>query len=218
MVNKIELVSFNLCPFVQRSVITLLQKNITFDIRYIDLSNPPDWFNAISPLGKVPLLQVDGEVLFESAVINEYLDEITPPSLHPEDVLQKAKNRAWIEFASDMIGNQYLMSIEKDTLAYEQFLNTIQSQFNILEKQLIHSPYFNGTEFSLADAAFAPLFMRYAVMQQQLNLNIIPENSALSRWSQALLGLPSVKQSVIPEFDQLFIDYLRNQGGCIMAG
>ncbi len=77
-----QLISFVLCPFVQRSVITLKEKQVPFDITYVDLQNLPDWFNAISPMGKVPVLRVDEKrVLFESAVINEYLDETNPPPL-----------------------------------------------------------------------------------------------------------------------------------------
>lgn len=58
----IELVSFKICPFVQRSVIALNEKNIDYKITYIDLASPPDWFNEISPLGKVPVLKVDDAV------------------------------------------------------------------------------------------------------------------------------------------------------------
>ncbi len=79
--QPIELISFNLCPFVQRSVITLNKKGIDYKITYIDLADKPDWFLALSPLGKVPVLKHGDEVLFESAVINEYLDEITPQQI-----------------------------------------------------------------------------------------------------------------------------------------
>ena len=110
----IELISFKTCPYVQRAVITLKHKQIDFDITYVDLDDPPDWFLELSPLKKVPVLKVDGEVLFESAVINEYLDEITGGELQPKDPLARAKNRAWIEFASNMIGNLYRMKMSKD--------------------------------------------------------------------------------------------------------
>lgn len=66
----IELISFKTCPFVQRSVITLKEKGIDFKTTYIDLAEKPAWFLAISPLGKVPVLKIGDEVLFESAVIN----------------------------------------------------------------------------------------------------------------------------------------------------
>ncbi len=61
---SLHLISFKTCPFVQRAVITLKHKNIDFDITYIDLADPPDWFLEISPLEKVPVLKVDDEILF----------------------------------------------------------------------------------------------------------------------------------------------------------
>ena len=85
---KLRLVSFKICPFVQRAVITLKYRNVPFEITYIDLKDPPDWFQEISPLGKVPVLLVDDSPLFESAVINEYLDEITGGGLLPSDPLE----------------------------------------------------------------------------------------------------------------------------------
>ena len=111
MPNTPELISFDICPFVQRSVITMIEKGQEFDITYIDLANKPEWFLKISPFGKVPVLKVDDTVLFESAVINEYLDEINPPSMHPGDALTKAHNRAWIEFSSQLNMNLFQWSV-----------------------------------------------------------------------------------------------------------
>lgn len=92
----VELITHVLCPYVQRSVIVLREKNIPYRRTDIDLADKPDWFREISPLGKVPIL-VTGErrSLFESAVICEYLNDITPGSLHPEDALERAEHRAW---------------------------------------------------------------------------------------------------------------------------
>ena len=85
----------NLCPYVQRSVITLLHKQVEHSITDIDLSNRPDWSSTMSPLGKVPVLRADGDtVLFESAVINEYIDETTAAPLQPADPLLRAQNCA----------------------------------------------------------------------------------------------------------------------------
>ena len=80
--------------------------NITqkFDIEYIDLANKPDWFLKLSPLGKVPILIVnENDVLFESAVINEYLDEVVGVKTLSSDPLEKAKERAWIEYSSSLL-------------------------------------------------------------------------------------------------------------------
>src|SRR5688572_11309954 len=93
--EKIELISYKLCPFVQRSVILLKEKNIDFDIKYLEadeLKNKPEWFLKISPLGKVPVIKIDDRVLFESAIINEYLDETNPPYFQPSDPFIKAQN------------------------------------------------------------------------------------------------------------------------------
>ncbi|NOX75910.1 MAG: glutathione S-transferase family protein [Gammaproteobacteria bacterium] len=90
---KPELISFNICPYVERSVITLAEKGVDFDITYIDVYDPPVWFRDISPLGKVPVLRYGDAVIFESAIINEFLDEITPPPLHPTDPLTRAQHR-----------------------------------------------------------------------------------------------------------------------------
>ena len=99
------LVSHDLCPYVQRAAILLMEKAIPHERVTIDLAAKPDWFLAISPLGRVPLLRIGDAVLFESAVICEYLDETTPGSLHPADPLDRAQHRAWIEFGSSLLND-----------------------------------------------------------------------------------------------------------------
>lgn len=105
-----KLVSFNLCPFVQRSVIVLNEKDVPYEIDYIDLGNKPDWFLAISPTGKVPVVQTpDGVNLFESAVINEYLDEMHEPRLLPAAPLDRAQDRMWRDFMADLYGPTFML-------------------------------------------------------------------------------------------------------------
>jgi len=205
-----ELISFSLCPFVQRSVITLLEKKIDFKLTYIDLGEPPEWFAEISPLGKVPVLRVGDAVLFESAVINEYLDEVSRPVLHPADALIRAQNRAWIEFGSDMIMNHYNMMIARDLNSFENLRKRLKSQFEQLEKISGVGPYFNGLEFSLVDAAFAPLFMRIDLLDEQYPLNLYPINSRVGLWGSALAKLDSVKNSVTSDFDQVYSRFVKS--------
>src|SRR3989344_2258309 len=87
---RLTLISHALCPYVQRAAIVLAEKGIAFERRDIDLANKPDWFLAVSPLGKTPVLLVDGEAIFESAVICEYLEDTALPRLHPANALQQA--------------------------------------------------------------------------------------------------------------------------------
>ncbi len=99
------LVSHHLCPYVQRAAIVLSEKGVVFERRYVDLAAKPGWFRAISPLGKTPVLLVEDEPLFESAVICEYLDETIAPHLHPLDALERARERGWMEFGSAILNN-----------------------------------------------------------------------------------------------------------------
>jgi glutathione S-transferase len=166
---------------------------------------PPDWFLELSPLGKVPVLKVDDEVLFESAVINEYLDEITGGDLQPRDPLARAKNRAWIEFASNMLGNLYMMKMSKDEERYSKYRNLLVSQLERVEKRLGDGPWFNGEEFSLADTAFAPLFRQNSVANNQLSVIDPATMPRVNAWAQRLLALPEVRDSVVDEFEDLYL-------------
>lgn len=210
MKHKPELISFNVCPFVQRSVITLLEKKVDFKLTYIDLSAPPAWFQDISPLGKVPVLKVGDAVLFESAVINEYLDEVNPPALHPEDALMRAQNRAWIEFGSDMIMNHYNMMVATDSNSFIKVKNRLERQFKRLEKILAEGPYFNGENFSLVDAAFAPLFMRIELLDERCPLNLYQMNSRVAKWAGALSKLDSVRSSVTSDFTEVYSSFIKS--------
>lgn len=215
--SSLELVSFDLCPFVQRSVITLLEKEMEFKITYIDLANPPDWFLKISPFGKVPLLRVGDAVIFESAVINEYIDEVSPPSLHPGDPLQRARNRAWIEFASDLLVSQYQMLTASDKTGFVAKSQELIKKLTLIEPQLSNAgDYFNGENFALIDAAIAPLFMRLTILEQHMPQLKLIATPRLKKWRDALLARPSVQQSVIHNFADKFISYL-NQGNYYIA-
>jgi hypothetical protein len=103
MTKQLTLVSHVLCPYVQRAAIVLMEKGVAFDRLDVDLKNKPAWFLAISPLGKTPVLQMDGGAIFESAVICEYLDETIAPRLHPPLALDRARHRSWVEFGSSVL-------------------------------------------------------------------------------------------------------------------
>lgn len=212
---KLELISFKLCPFVQRAVITLLDKNVDFDITYIDLSNPPAWFAEVSPLGKVPVLKVGDEVLFESSVIQEYVDEITPPSSHPADPLIKAKNRAWISFGGELMGMGGLhgLVMEKDADKWQEIINGMQDLLSKLEEVHSGGDFFNGAEFNLIDAAYAPVFSRLALMKDLCGVDVLAKTPKLQAWQQNLINRVCVKDSVVTEFNDLYLGMVKNADG-----
>ncbi len=212
----LELISYKLCPFVQRAAITLEHKGVAFDVQHIDLGEPPAWFGEISPLGKVPVLKHGDAILFESAVINEYIDDITGGDLQSRDPLQKAKDRAWIEFASEMLGSDYMMMVASDQVSFDKYRGALIGHLERLETSMSDGPWFNGERFSLVDTAFAPLFT---------HLEILPEGAAVvdaktmpkvHGWSRRLLELPEVQASVVPDFRVLYAEELERNNSVVL--
>ena len=210
-IPSLHLISHDLCPYVQRAVITLLEKEIPYDRTYINLSNKPDWFAQISPLGKVPLLQVGDEVLFESAVICEYLDEITPGSLHPIDPLEKAKHRAWIEFGSSLLNEIAGFYSAKDEVAFNHKRQSLVDKFGWIERYLTQTPYFAGSQFSLVDAVYAPIFRYFDVFDTIADFSIFSETPQVTSWRLVLQSRPSVQSAVASNYNDLLLDFLKQK-------
>lgn len=210
---KLELISLPICPFVQRSVITLLYKQIPHQVEYIDLNRPPAWFEELSPLGKVPLLKVDGQVLFESAVINEFLDEISPGSLLPQEPLARARCRAWSEVASSMLMSQYRLATAATEAAYDEARAAFLQQAAQVEKQLGEGPYFNGEAFGLVDAAYAPLLQRNRLLNARHVFFREEDFPRIRQWTEALLDMSVVQASAPEDLGRRLAEHIAASGG-----
>ncbi len=206
--NNLELISFKICPFVQRSVIALNEKGVDFDTTYIDLGEPPEWFKQISPLGKVPVLKTNGTAIFESMVIAEYLEEVYPPMLHPNEPVEKARHRSWIEYSSELTMKQYELFIAANKEEFLQLKDAFAQQLNVLHQELSPTgPMFSGADFKLIDAAYAPIFMRIELFEKYYNLDLYAKGSRLDVWSKALMQKEAVKKSVSNDFESAFLEY-----------
>lgn len=210
----LELISFDLCPYAQRAVIALLYKQRPFTLTPIDIADPPQWFLDISPFGKVPVLRVNGEtVIFESTVINEYIDEVFPNRLHPHDPLERALNRSWIEFGSACLVDNFRMISAKTADKFEDVCGDLLEKLQQVETILRRGPYFNGNHFSLVDAAYAPLFVRLELLRGLVDLYTNAELPKTTRWSEKLLAVPAVQRSQAPQFAKLYYEMIRDRGG-----
>jgi glutathione S-transferase len=213
MTRHLKLISHKLCPYVQRAAIALAEKGVPFERVDIDLASKPDWFLAISPLGKVPLLQVPmatGEaVLFESNVICEYIDEaFAEPKLHPQDALERAQHRAWMEFGSSILGDVWGLETTTDAVVFETKRLAVAAKFARVEAALEAGPYFAGAAFSLVDAVFAPIFRYFDVFDRLSDLRIFSDTPKLRAWRTQLALRPSVEAAVPAHYPELLYAFL----------
>jgi len=213
---KLTLISHHLCPFVQRAAIALLEKDVPFERRNIDLSNKPDWFLKLSPLGKVPLLLVDNEtVLFESAAIVEYINDITGGDLLASDALAKSRQRAWIEFASTPIGSIGKLYTARDKDAFDSARAALSDKWQTLEDNLGDGPYFSGENFSLVDAAFAPVFRYFDVIEMLSDIDFFVDVPKVRAWRNVLATRPSVQQAVSEDYAERLLQFLAGKDSVI---
>ncbi|MGV3577023.1 MAG: glutathione S-transferase family protein [Devosia sp.] len=219
--SKLTLISFPTCPYVQRAVIALKEKGVPFDVVYIDLANKPDWFLALSPLGKVPVLKVERDghepaIVFESAVILEYLeDTITEKRLHPSDALERAQHRSWIEFGSQVLGDLWRVSAAKDQTELDNASQALAAKLRRLE-DTIAGPFFAGSQFSLVDAVFAPACRQLDALETIVPTGLTADLPKVADWRKNLAARQSVKDAAPADFVDLYLHRLRNNDAHVL--
>ena len=161
----VKLYNTQMCPYARRTRIVLYEKGIDFEVHEVDLGNKSEEFLSVSPYGKVPVLSVDGTSLYESNIVNEYLDEVhEAPRLMPESPEERALTRSWMCFADDYffpfifrirMGAQRGFSEEQIQEAREK----LQDALSRLEHRLEGRQHLMG-EYTLADIAHGGNFHR----------------------------------------------------------
>jgi glutathione S-transferase len=213
--TKYTLVSFKTCPWVQRAAIVLREKKIEFEFQHIDPDNRPDWFRAISPHNKVPVLRIDDRAaLFESGAIAEYLDDAALPRLHPNDPLERAINRAWIEYLPAFVDITSAHAYVDSQIEFEKAAEKIPLAFEKLEKALsrrAEGPFFNGPHYSLADAAYAPFLQRHLFLERIRKVGHIDRFARVKAWALALAERPSTHSFPPTEFEAMYRDTVKRR-------
>ncbi|HBA32891.1 MAG TPA: glutathione S-transferase family protein [Gammaproteobacteria bacterium] len=215
MNNQLVLISHVLCPYVQRVAIVMMEKGIEHQRRDVDLANKPQWFLAISPLGKTPVLDVGGHALFESAVICEYLEESFAHALHPGDSLARARHRSWMEFSSSILNNIAGFYSASNNELLHQKRDALAQQFQRLESELSSAPYFSGDKFSMVDAFFGPVFRYFDVFEQIDDFGFFQHCPKVLAWRKQLVARESVQRAVTPDYPGRLYDFLRNKNSAL---
>lgn len=219
--SALTLVSHHLCPYVQRAAIALAEKGVAFERVYVDLSNKPDWFRALSPLGKVPLLKVgqDGRdtVIFESAVILEYLEETQMRPLHPADPLERARHRSWIEFGSQILNGIARFYNAETQEALEGEASALAAMFGRVEAELGEGTWFAGADFSLVDAAYGPVFRYFDVFDGIADFGVLAGKPKIAAWRAALAQRTSVRDAVAADYPERLWTFLGRRDSALSA-
>jgi glutathione S-transferase len=196
-----QLVSHPICPYVHRASAFLTEKGVAFDWRPVDLTRKPDWFLALSPRGKVPVLVTDdGTAIFESVVILEYLDETTGPSLLPADPLERARHRMWIEISNDLMTGHYKIATAgtpADRASARRALRDTLERF----EQVVRGPWFDGDALSLVDFAAGPALIRIERLDRWLQLALFDGLPKVTAWMRAVVERPAFRDTLVADSD-----------------
>lgn len=220
--TALTLVSHVLCPYVQRAAIAMTEKGVAHARLDVDLGARPDWFTRISPLGKVPLLLVEEgpepAVIFESAVILEYLEETRAHPLHPADPLARARHRSWIEFGSATLATIARLYNATSDEGFAAECDALRRSFGRIEQALAENgrgPFFDGDALSLVDVTYGPIFRYFDAFEAGATLRLLDDLPRVSAWRTSLAGRESIRTAVVDDFSPRLLAFLAGRGSVL---
>jgi glutathione S-transferase len=178
----------------------LHEKDVDFETYEVDLANKSEEFLKASPTGKVPVVVVDGDSIYESNVVNQYLDEVADgPGLMPEDPKRRAYARIWMSFAdTDFFPAVFVASVGRERGFSEERISEAFEKLEValgkLEERLEGRDYLAG-EFSLADVAHAGNFVRLRELEERGEVSL-DEYPNVAAWMERLEGRKSYEAAV----------------------
>lgn len=209
--GKIRFYSMKFCPYAQRIHLVLDAKQIPYDVVYINLTHKPEWFLEKNPVGKVPCLELEGgEILYESLIIADYLDDAYPQRrLYPNNPLMKAKDKLLIEKFSSVINTMYKLYL--DTSLGRELFDEALAGLGVFERELTKrgTPFFNGRSPGMLDFMIWPWCERADIIRiLRGDQFILPRDRFLRllEWRSAMKEDPAVRGSYLdPEVHAKYI-------------
>ncbi|MFA5704616.1 MAG: glutathione S-transferase N-terminal domain-containing protein [Advenella sp.] len=187
------------CPFSQRCRFVLYEKGMDFEVRDIDLFNKPEDISVMNPYGKVPILVERDLILYESNIINEYIDERFPhPQLMPADPVMRARTRLFLHnFEKELfvsVGVLEDRSLQTDEKRLDLARRTIRDRLSQLAPLLIKNRFMLGEEFSMLDVTVAPLLWRLDHYGIELPKSAAP----LMKYAERIFSRPAYIEALTP--------------------
>ena len=200
-----KIVSFKICPFVQRVTTLLELKGVEYEVEYINLSDKPQWFLDVSPNGQVPILITDDkDVLFESDAIVEYLDEVVGDPLLSADPVKKAQERAWSYLASKHYLVQCGAQRSGDEKSLEERTGKLAIAFTKISTQLGDKPFIGGDSMGMVDVAWTTLLHRAAIIERCSSYDFLAGLPRVKEWQSAVVATGIPQASVSEDFEERF--------------
>ncbi len=216
----LKLISFAVCPYVQRAVILLKEKSAQHETTYIDLRDKPEWFSKISPRGKVPVLVADETPIFESQAICEFLDETSPPPrLLSEDPYERARDRGWFQFAEDVFAPVYRLLYASEQKVFDDASAALERPLRRLNEEMEGREFLSGDgkRFGMADVAMAPAFTKIELMRELGGYDVPSDLVNVRAWKDRLLSRDSVTHSVPEDYREASLAGMRRKGALLVA-
>ena len=188
------------CPFSQRCRFVLFEKGMDFEIRDVDLYNKPEDISIMNPYGQVPILVERDLILYESNIINEYIDERFPhPQLMPADPVMRARARLFLfNFERELFVHVQMLERrdhQKDTgRLMEKARLQIRDRLTQLTPIFMKNKYMLGDDFSMLDVAIAPLLWRLDYYGIDLSKNALP----LLKYAERVFSRPAYIEALTP--------------------
>ncbi|MSO64294.1 MAG: glutathione S-transferase family protein [Alphaproteobacteria bacterium] len=196
----VEIFSAEVCPYAHRTRLALLEKGVDFTLTEIDLKNKPSWFAQVSPYGKVPSIRHNGHIVYESAIVNEYLDEVFPtPPMMPKDPARRALARIWIDYFNtrcNVIAYKLIRETDetKHPALVKEFNETLRFMENEGLRKLGQGPFWMAEGITLVDVALYPSFERFCTLEHYRGIRIPEDCSRLKTWVETMRARPSVRK------------------------
>ncbi len=186
----IKVISFKICPFVQRVTAALEAKQVPYEIEYISLKDKPQWFLDLAPNGQVPVLVTEsgGTALFESDAIIEYIEDEFGPIEAGVSNEQRALDRAWSYLGSKNYLTQCSTMSSKDKATFEDRVERFTKAFAKVEAHLSgETKFFKSEELSNVDLAWLPLLHRAAIIKKHTDFDFLCGLPKTQAWQSVLL-------------------------------
>jgi glutathione S-transferase len=217
-----ELFTARTCPYAHRTRLALLEKGLDCEHVEIDFKNKPARFLAVSPYGKVPALSHDGNTIYESLIINEYLDEVFPePRLMPAGPIGRAKARIWAHYCDNYyVTDTSSLVRTRDPGETRRLVGVVQDRMRFMETEGLAKlsgggPYWFGAQVSLLDLAWYPFFERLPALTHWRGLTIPEDCSRLKAWRDAMAGREAVRR--IAHDGDFYIKHYTARAGEVIA-